>query len=232
MGYSEVEKKEKPILAIGKKIGYRTILSYAGKSRWRVICECGKVSTIEGKGFKNGLADSCGCYGGMIIRFWKNVNKTDTCWIWIGPKNGNGYGSFRYRGKYTGAHRISFMLENKILPDGMDVLHSCDNPLCVRPSHLHLGTHDDNMKEKAIRGRAPKGMNHRNGRSVLRFVEVMEIRNLFSLGHTVKEINNKYRSVSASGIEMVCYGYSWKWIDDYLRSLPQRETCDADHKNN
>ena len=89
------------------------------------------------------------------IRFWKYVNKTDHCWLWIGGLR-NGYGIINEGGKFGNAkyaHRISWQIHNGVIPDGMDILHRCDNPPCVNPKHLFVGTHQDNMRDAKIKGR-------------------------------------------------------------------------------
>lgn len=89
-----------------------------------------------------------------IDRFWKKVSKTDHCWIWTGWCNPQyGHGQFRYEGKLLGAHVFSYMLHNNVEKPKLFVRHTCDNPPCVNPSHLLLGTHGDNMQDMVDRGR-------------------------------------------------------------------------------
>jgi hypothetical protein len=88
-------------------------------------------------------------------RFWRMVNKTGTCWIWSGHANNKGYGEFNAGNhviEYT--HRFSWILRFGSIPEGQHVLHRCDTPLCVNPEHLFLGTHGDNMKDMARKGRS------------------------------------------------------------------------------
>ena len=81
------------------------------------------------------------------VRFWSNVNKTDFCWEWTGSQRKGGYGSFWSDGKTIGAHRQSYIWEYGEIPDHIDVDHyECDNPPCVRPSHLKAVTHAQNIK--------------------------------------------------------------------------------------
>ncbi len=87
-------------------------------------------------------------------RFWIKVSQTETCWEWLGAKNNDGYGNFRIGSDYISAHKCSFKIINGDVPDNLCVLHSCDNPSCVNPTHLFLGTHDDNMKDKVAKGRS------------------------------------------------------------------------------
>jgi len=86
-------------------------------------------------------------------RFWSKVEKTDNCWIWKGSIDVDGRGRFKLGGGNRSAHRVSWMLIHGELPKGMCVCHRCDNPKCVKPAHLFLGTHLDNMRDMAEKGR-------------------------------------------------------------------------------
>lgn len=86
-------------------------------------------------------------------RFWKKVHKTETCWNWTAYTDRSGYGSFRFNNKIHKAHRISFLLANGYIDNNLDVLHGCDNPSCVNPEHLRLGTDKDNVQDTLNRKR-------------------------------------------------------------------------------
>src|SRR5690606_18431715 len=88
-------------------------------------------------------------------RFWSKVTKGESCWEWGGyVDKQSGYGKLAMRpGPPTGAHRVSWQLHNGPIPEGMWVLHSCDNPKCVRPDHLFLGTPLDNSRDMVSKGR-------------------------------------------------------------------------------
>src|SRR4249920_397573 len=88
-------------------------------------------------------------------RFWDRVDRSnpDGCWPWIGAKS-NEYGSMYVEGRRQRAPRISWEIHNGEIPIGLHVLHKCDNPPCVRPDHLRLGTHAENMHDMVVRGRA------------------------------------------------------------------------------
>lgn len=87
--------------------------------------------------------------------FWLRVEKSDGCWNWTG-KLVKGYGSFRLKGVSGRANRVSWFLAHGNLPKELHVLHKCDNPKCVRPDHLFLGTHLDNMRDMVEKNRGPK----------------------------------------------------------------------------
>lgn len=101
----------------------------------------------------------------LIERFWKKIKKEESCWIWTAAKLPRGYGFIGKGGRGNGyiyAHRLSYILHKGDIPKGMFILHSCDNPSCVNPDHLFLGTQMDNMKDMRTKDRGTQGDSHPN----------------------------------------------------------------------
>lgn len=111
-------------------------------------------------------------------RFWAKVDRSGDCWIWMGCRNGttqqHGYGRFNIGGHIFHAHRVAWEFTNGPVTDGMRVLHKCDNPPCVNPAHLFLGTQTDNMQDCATKDRTTRGS--RNIHAKLTSDDVMAIR--------------------------------------------------------
>lgn len=101
-------------------------------------------------------------------RFWAKVSRGSGCWTWTGSNSGSvgyrkPYGSFWFRGAMVGAHRIAWELEKGQIPPGLFVLHRCDATLCVRPSHLFLGSQKDNIQDCVTKGRLNPARGDRHG---------------------------------------------------------------------
>ena len=86
-------------------------------------------------------------------RFWSHVAQSETCWVWTLSCEKAGYGQFQRNGAVDKAHRIAYELTYGPIPNGMCVLHTCDNPPCCNPAHLFTGTHTDNMRDMIRKGR-------------------------------------------------------------------------------
>jgi HNH endonuclease len=142
-------------------------------------------------------------------RFWPKVLKTDSCWIWTAHTNACGYGRIWY-GKAIETHRASWEMHFGAIPEGLCVLHKCDNPPCVNPDHLWLGTHADNMKDCARkrRIRSPGLCGENNPGSRLTRPEVREMRRLYAMKYTMAELSG-YFAVSVSTVSRIINNHLW-----------------------
>lgn len=135
-------------------------------------------------------------------RFWSKVNRTDTCWNWTGCMNG-GYGSvWAGNGNVILANRAAWILSNGAIPEGMDVLHSCDNPRCVNPGHLFLGTHSENMTDMVSKKRQHRKFTEQ---------QVISLRSDHSAGMSINQLRDKY-SISRSNISAIINRITWNHI--------------------
>lgn len=165
-------------------------------------------------------------------RFWEKVQKSESCWLWTAARTRAGYGKM---GVYDGlvnrtveTHRVSWEIHHGAIPDGLWVLHNCpdgDNPLCVRPDHLWLGTHTDNMRDMLAKGRAgvwthperlphgdahwtragvvllPRGDAHRNTK--ITDVQVVDVRTRYAAGGVTQKYLADEFKVSKSLIQAI-----------------------------
>lgn len=146
--------------------------------------------------------------------FWERIDRSDAagCWPWLGPMNVSGYGCLAHHGKTTSSHRVAWILTNGAIPDGVCVLHRCDNRPCCNPSHLFLGTNADNVADKIAKGRAvytgsPFGS--RAGMAKLNEEQVTEIRQLLTTGLSQEKIGLRY-GVTQGAIWLIAKGKTWR----------------------
>ena len=145
------------------------------------------------------------------------INPVTECWEWTASINNWGYGHFRRNNKTDKAHRVSYELFKGPIPKGLCVCHTCDNPKCVNPDHLWLGTFGDNNRDRSSKGRSnaghhknhPKGENHIS--SKLTEQDVKEIRMWGSLGHSTRKLAKVY-NIHHSGIGNILTRKTWKHI--------------------
>ncbi len=149
-----------------------------------------------------------------INRFWKYVDtgKDDDCWEWSGGRGSNQYGRMSYQCKSMSMHRFSWMIHNGSIPNGMLILHHCDNPPCVNPKHLFMGTQQDNMDDMINKGRAiaPKG--EVQGHSKLNADQVRAIRQLYATGKYLQRELGEMYGVHGHHIGSIVRREWWKHI--------------------
>lgn len=145
-------------------------------------------------------------------KFWRFVDKSRTCWEWTGSKDGGNYGVYRSPNLPDDkAHRLSWIFYNTEIPEGLLVCHKCDNPSCVNPNHLFLGTDKDNVLDKMNKGRFIKMRGKLNGRCKLSVDDVRDIRELHNDGLSYKQISKIY-SIGMTQIGRIIRGESWSWL--------------------
>lgn len=205
----------------GRTFGHWLVLERApaGRakaSRWKCQCACGTEKVLHRHNLVGGRTSSCGCVNDRSVeeRFWEKVErrKPDECWPWLGSTAG-GYGRLFSmedgQRKVVAASRLSYEIANGLIPKGMEVLHECDNPPCVNPKHLHLGTHADNMKEASERRRFKnhvRGSRHHN--AVLTPAKARAVRRRRVAGESLRSIAASY-GVSKTTVQRVLKGVTW-----------------------
>lgn len=146
-------------------------------------------------------------------RFWKYVKKTDTCWLWTGAKTKTiaGYGALGVAGKVIRAHRYSYELHIGPIPDGLFVLHHCDVPLCVNPTHLFLGTDKDNAIDRENKDRGTDNRGEKHWKAELTEVEIRKVFQDFENGLSRREIADKYGRAKPN-IDKILNKKRWKHL--------------------
>ena len=114
------------------------------------------------------------------------------CLLWIGARGKAGHGQLLVDGKLVNAQRVAWELAFGPIPPGLHVLHHCDVPPCVEPSHLFVGTHADNMADMRAKGRWTPQRGESNGRCKLSDAQVVELRALWVAGHPQKELAKRF----------------------------------------
>lgn len=150
-----------------------------------------------------------------MVYFWSKFRRSEAgCLEWGGRTNGDGYGGFdmplrRGRNRSVLTHRQAWEYTYGPVPDGMHVLHTCDNPSCGEPEHLFLGTHADNMADMVRKGRKPSRRGEKNGRAVLSEEDVLAIREGFTGRHGEKAALARKYGVTPTTIHNILTGKLW-----------------------
>lgn len=145
-------------------------------------------------------------------RFWSKVDPTADCWLWTAHLKPQGYGQFTVRkGLFFGAHQVSYALVHGPIPIGMSVCHQCDNPPCVNPGHLFLGTQSENAFDMVRKGRANRvrGVDHPSAR--LDETDVRAIRLAEPSPYFVSDLAIRY-GVSTHAISQIRARKTWRHV--------------------
>lgn len=148
-------------------------------------------------------------------RFWSKVAITpdvDKCWEWQAGLNEYGYGSISDRPKLKKAHRVAWELTYGAIPDGLQVLHKCDNRKCCNPRHLFLGTHLNNMEDMVKKGRQSAPIGEQNAKHKLTKSQVIEIRQRYVEGGiSITKLGNEY-GITRQSTSAIVLRRTWKHV--------------------
>lgn len=144
-----------------------------------------------------------------IERLWKGVKKTNFCWAWEGASNSFGHGQMSIKGKKVYVHRLSYEIYFGNIPDGFYVCHTCDNPACVKPTHLYIGTIKDNVSDCHKKGRFKPLLGSKNPKTKLSKDHVEEIRCLYESSSISQiQLARKY-GVSQTAVSAILRNKTW-----------------------
>lgn len=179
---------------------------------------CGKPVFRPGKQ-RPGVHCSAACYRSLspTDRFWAKVDKTPghgpkgECWIWIAAVDKDGYGHMwrNESSRNYAVHRFSWEQHNGPIPDGLGVLHHCDNPPCIRPDHLYCGTTIDNVRDRTVRGRE-RGELH--GMAIVNESQVRTIRHRYATEKISQIALGKEYGLSQTAISQIVLRKCWTHI--------------------
>lgn len=196
-------------------------------SQFKVCVECGSLFGPHGdKNFKRKKYCSFVCWHAAKkfapkradTMFWPKIDRSggpEACWPYYRTDTA-GYGRFAKQGPYAFAHRTAYLLTKGMIPDGMEVCHTCDVRNCCNPAHLFLATHDENMADCKAKKRHAWG--ERTWRNKLTAEQVQEIRKSYTPGRrwsgggNARELAERY-GVKANTITNIASGRTWKMLE-------------------
>ena len=157
----------KTSVRVGERYGELTVVerdvSVAGRAMWKCLCACGGSDVLSSKQLTTGTRTACkncqdsGSKSPLHVRLRKYEVGENGCWNWTGKQTDLGYGNITVDGRYTRAHRAMYFLLHPDADRNLVVMHKCDNPRCVNPSHLQLGTQQENILDMHAKGRFKGG---------------------------------------------------------------------------
>lgn len=178
----------------------KTFIAYRASSKF-----CSRACSGHGRTYKT-LED----HHKIFFKNFIKKSKSE-CWPWIGCKNKKGYGVFRMFARGIQAHRASWWIhKGEKVPDHLLACHTCDNPSCVNPDHIFIGTNKDNMRDMVEKGRKPRPLGELSHNSKLKEFEVLEI---YKSHLPASAIHEKY-GVSQSTIWAIRKGDCWTHLTD------------------
>lgn len=202
----------------GERLGSMTVIGPAPKIglrvSWMLRCDCGAETARQGVRLRQGetpRCDACQRLKPIADRFWPKVLKAgpDDCWEWQGSRHPIGHGQLGRGARSDGvayAHIVSWEFANGPVPDGLCVCHRCDNPPCVNPRHLFLGTHRENSADMKNKDRHARGSRHSNAK--LNEESVKIIRAEYESGRTQQDLADQY-GVSRRLIGCIVHRVKW-----------------------
>ncbi len=196
----------------GEQFGFLSVVERLpndeyGNVWWKCTCVCGAKKFMRASQLRKGKFFHC---GRTECRFWSKVYKAPgaACWQWVGAVNDSGYGRFRNAGQTLPAHQFAWVFKHGPVPSGKLLMHKCDNRACVRPDHLEVGTHQQNMDDMVSKGRAGKGGSVRH----LTEDVVRELRREYRTGDfTQKQLAEKL-GLSVTLVRRALNGTTWAQV--------------------
>lgn len=212
-----------PSIASGQRYGRLTATEFFDRGayghRWKFACECGTSDFIcYASKVRLGRTSSCGCIKAELatgrphlvagrLRSKTKVDPITGCWEWTASKTSSGYGKIFVVGKLRAAHRVSYEMRHGAIPNGMRVLHRCDNPACINPDHLFLGSDADNVADMISKGRQQKGSRHYKAK-----LSENDVRAIRSAKNETPNNLAKQFGVTAATISFIRSGKIWKHV--------------------
>lgn len=148
---------------------------------------------------------------------WSHTDKSGDCWIWQRGRSTAGYGSLKWGDKRWLAHRLAYTLANGPIPKGLHVCHHCDNPPCVNPDHLFVGTARDNALDMVRKGRhrytlpTARARGGQGSRTSVNEVQVVQMREKRAAGALLKDLAREY-GMTNQGVRAICRGVTWAHV--------------------
>jgi len=202
--------------------------SDSNKYFWKCKCICGNFVSYRSDALLLGRRKSCGCIKSpkkeeylkrLEKRLFKHSKRNGECLEWKGRCNPFGYGLIKLRSKdmqgigfSTGTHRAAYLVWKGDIPENMCVLHKCDNKCCIEPSHLFLGSHQDNMDDMKAKSRQNKRPGEKHHITKFSDKDVIEIRKLWDSGEFTQSYFCRIYNVSSACICNMINRKTWKHI--------------------